>query len=138
LLWMRHDAHAAVLRPPGPAEKMDLRAPPQLQDVVNDGVQIFTRLLGRHVSVGPGGAAKAPDIGGEDIKALPRQDVHEAIRRLPWHLEVKALPARRGRAVGDDDRLASGVPEGLFPDVEFESGMLHPVLHPTDLLSGHK
>src|SRR5262249_36057461 len=100
LRGMGHDKHAAVLRAPRPAQEVHLLTASELYDGINNGVQLLTRLLGRHVSVGPGGSAKAPDIQSKDIEALPGQDVHETIRRFPGHLEVKALPASHSRAVG--------------------------------------
>jgi len=136
---MGHDEHPAVLGPPGPAEEVDLLTASELEQIIHDSIEILARLLGRHVPVGPGGAAEAPGIEGKDIEPLPRQDVHEAIRRLPRHLQVKALPARSGRAVRqDDDGLARWAAEVLFPDRELESGLLHPMLHPTDLLRDHR
>jgi hypothetical protein len=96
---MGHDEHPAVLGPPGPAEEMDLLTASELEKIIHDSIEILARLLGRHVPVGPGGATEAPGIEGKDIEALPCQDVHQAIRRFPRHLEVKTLAAGRGRPV---------------------------------------
>src|SRR5712692_3015811 len=82
-----------------------------------------------------GRAAEAPRVRGEDVEALPREKVHQAVRRLPRNLEVEAFLARRGRAVGqDDEALARGAPHVLLPNVEPDPVALHPVLHPGDLL----
>ena len=100
LLGIGHDKHPAVLRPPRPSEKIHLLYSPQLPDVIDHSIQIIARLFCCHVAVGMGRAAEAPCIQSENVEAFLRKEIHEAVGRLACNLQVEALFAGCGRAVG--------------------------------------